>query len=135
MAGLGGSWAMVINKPFIIGPGASGALWGVLAAHAVWILTNRRYLPGPMASQMLRQVLVVLVINIGITYGVPNISAAAHFGGGAVGAVTAFLLNSQRYGRPLQRRLALAGLVALPLLCLGAVAEAERLDPRWQFLQ
>src|SRR5207237_8854795 len=81
------------------------------------------------------QVLVVLVINIGITYGVPNISAAAHFGGGAVGAVTAFLLNSQRYGRPLQRRLALAGLVALPLLCLGAVAEAERLDPRWQFLQ
>ena len=124
---------MVINNPLAPwGAGASGALWGILAAHAVWILANRRYLPGPMASQMLRQVIIVLVINIGITFGVPNISAAAHFGGGAIGAVTALLLHYHRYGGFVQRVLALLGLIGIPILCVAAVAEAERVDPRWQ---
>jgi membrane associated rhomboid family serine protease len=132
IAGLGGSCAMVISNPHITGAGASGAIWGILAAHAVWIIANRRYLPPQLASQMLRQVLIVLVINIGITYGVPNISASAHFGGGAVGAVTAVLLNYRRFGAPLQRRLALLGLVAIPVLCVAAVAQAEKFDPRWQ---
>jgi membrane associated rhomboid family serine protease len=135
LAGLGGSCAMVIKNPVILGAGASGALWGILAAHAVWILLNRRYLPGMLAGQMLRQVVVVLVINVGITVYVPNISAAAHFGGGVVGAITALLLNFQRYGRPVQRRLALFGLLALPVLCLGAVAEAQQIDPTWQMLR
>ena len=112
--------------------GASGALWGVLAAYAVWVVVNRRYLPGPMASQMLRQVVIVFVINIAITYGVPNISAAAHFGGGVIGAITALLLHWHRYGGFLQRRLALLGVVAIPVLCVAAVVEAQRLDPRWQ---
>ena len=132
IAGLGGSCAMVINNPRNIGAGASGALWGVLAAHAVWVLANRRYLPRQLASQMLRQVIIVLVINVGITYGVPNISAAAHFGGGAVGAATALLLHLHRYGGSLQRLLAFLGLVAIPVLCVGAVAEAEKIDARWQ---
>lgn len=135
IAGLGGSCAMVISNPFIIGAGASGALWGILGAHAVWVIANRRYLPGTLASQMLRQVVIVLVINVAITYGVPNISAAAHFGGGATGAVTAVLLLGQRYGGSLVRRLALLGLVALPVLCVAAVAEAQRIDPRWQRLR
>jgi membrane associated rhomboid family serine protease len=135
LAGLGGSCAMVIRNPLTMGAGASGALWGILAAHAVWIMLNRRYLPGPLAAQMLRQVIIVLVINIGITFGVPNISAAAHFGGGVVGAITALLLNYQRFGGPVPRRLSLLGLIALPVICLGSVAVAERIDPRWQVLQ
>jgi rhomboid protease GluP len=135
IAGLGGSCIMVINNPLTLGAGASGALWGILAAHAVWTVLNRRYMPGALAAQMLRQVVIVLVINVGITFGVPNISAAAHFGGGVVGAITALLLNYQRYGGLLQRRLALSGLIALPLLCLGAVAEAQQVDPRWQILE
>jgi membrane associated rhomboid family serine protease len=135
IAGLGGSCAMVISNPQTIGAGASGALWGIMGAIPIWIISNRRYLPGPLASQMLRQILILLVINIGITYGVPKISASAHFGGGAVGAVTALLLNYRRFGAPLQRRLALLGLVAIPVLCVAAVAEAEKIDPRWQFLR
>src|SRR4029077_13273683 len=131
IAGLGGSCAMVINNPLATGAGASGALWGILAAHAVWILANRRYLPGPMASQMLRQVVIVLVINVAITYGVPNISAAAHFGGGAVGAPTTILLLCHRYGGASLRKMAFLGLVALPMLCVGTVVAAKRVDPRW----
>jgi membrane associated rhomboid family serine protease len=132
IAGLGGSCAMVINNPHILGAGASGALWGIFAAYAVWVILNRRYLPGPMASRMLRQVIIVFAINVAITYGVPNISAAAHFGGGAVGAITALLLHWQRYGLGLLRRLALLGLIAVPVMSIAAVAEAQDLDPRWQ---
>jgi membrane associated rhomboid family serine protease len=133
IAGLGGSCAMVIYQdPRIIGAGASGALWGILAAHAVWVVANRRYLPRQLASQMLRQVLIVLVINVGITYGVPNISAAAHFGGGAVGAVTALLLHWHRYGGYVTRGLALIGLIATPVLCVGAAVDwrARMLHPQ-----
>jgi membrane associated rhomboid family serine protease len=132
IAGLGGSCAMVINNPHTLGAGASGALWGIFAAYAVWVVMNRRYLPGTMASRMLRQVLIVFLINVAITYGVPNVSAAAHFGGGAIGAIAAFLLHCHRYGGSLQRRLAFLGMVAIPLLCVTAVAEAQRLDPRWK---
>jgi hypothetical protein len=139
IAGLGGSCAMVISNVHkhhagYLGAGASGALWGILAAHLVWVVANRRYLPGPMASQMLRQVVTVFVINVGIS-ALPVISAAAHFGGGAVGAVTAVLLLGNRYGGPVLRRLAFLGLVAFPVLCVGAVVVAERLDPPWQQLR
>jgi hypothetical protein len=137
IAGLGGSCAMVISNvhnglPGLLGAGASGAIWGILAAYAVWILANRRYLPGPMASRMLRQVIFVFVINVALTFGVANISASAHFGGGAIGAITALLLHWHRYGGFLQRRLAFLGVVAIPVLCITAVVEAQRLDPHWQ---
>src|SRR5207249_10420681 len=45
---------------------------------------------------------------------------------------TAFLLHYHRYGGFVQRVLALLGLIAIPILCVAAVAEAERVDPRWQ---
>ncbi len=131
IAGLGGSCAMVIANPMVLGAGASGAIMGLLTAHVVWILFNRRYLPPALASQMLRRILFILVIQVVFTHSVPNISAAAHYGGGAAGAVAAFLLNSHRFGGPLQRRLALLGLLATPVICIGAVIEAERIDPKW----
>lgn len=133
IAGLGGSCTMAIVNPMILGVGASGAIWGIITGHAAWILLNRRYLPPALASQMLRRILFVLIINAGISF-LPGISAAAHFGGGAVGVVAALLLHAHRYGHSFQRGFALLGLVALPVLCVGAVAAAERIDPRWQEL-
>ncbi|HLJ94923.1 MAG TPA: rhomboid family intramembrane serine protease [Gemmataceae bacterium] len=131
IAGLGGSCAMVIANPMVLGAGASGAIMGLLTAHVVWILFNRRYLPPALASQMLRRILFILIIQVVFTHSVPNISAAAHYGGGVAGAVAAFLLNSHRFGGALQRKLALLGLLATPVLCIGAVIEAERIDPKW----
>jgi len=126
IAGFGGSCSMAIfQDPRAVGAGASGALWGILAAYAVWVVLNRRHLPGPLVRSWLRQIVIVFAINIFITYSIPNISAAAHYGGGAVGAVAGALLNFQRFGSIWQRRLALVGLVALPLLCVGAVVKPD----------
>jgi membrane associated rhomboid family serine protease len=126
IAGFGGSCSMAIfQDPRAVGAGASGALWGILAAYAVWIVLNRRHLPGPLVRSWLRQIVIVFAINIFITYSIPNISAAAHYGGGAVGAVAGALLNFQRFGSIWQRRLALVGLLALPLLCVGALVKPD----------
>jgi membrane associated rhomboid family serine protease len=131
VAGVGGSCAMVLNNPRTLGAGASGALWGILAAHVVWLLVNRRFLPPSWVSSSLRQLGFIFLINVGITYGVPNVSGAAHFGGGAVGAVAAFLLNYHRFGSRWQRRLAAAGVAAMPALFVGAILQSEKRDPRW----
>jgi membrane associated rhomboid family serine protease len=144
IAGLGGSCAMVITNPIILeegkppllqlGAGASGAIWGILTAHMVWIILNRRYLPPALGSQMLRRIVFVLLLQVVFTQSVKQISGAAHYGGGAAGALAAFLLSSHRYGNSRQRRLALLGLIAMPVLCVGAVVTAKRIDPRWQLI-
>jgi membrane associated rhomboid family serine protease len=135
LAGLGGSCLAMILRPVSNLAGASGALWGVLGSMVVWVLLNRRFLPGPLASNWLRQLLIVFVLNVFITFAVSNISKEAHFGGGAVGALVGVFLVWQRFGsRPL-RWLAVAGLIATPLLCLGALHEARRFNVQWEQLE
>jgi hypothetical protein len=140
IAGLGGSCCIVLIKPVAVeagvrritlGAGASGAIWGLLTAHMIWIILNRRYLPPALASQMLRRIVFNIVINVVLTYSVAHISAEAHFGGGIIGGIAAVLLNAHRYGSSRQRRLSLLGLIAIPVLSVGAVVAAERNDPRW----
>jgi len=130
IAGLGGSCAVVIFKPGDFVAGASGAIFGLMGSLAVWIFLNRRHL-GPAASAWLRRLMVVFALNIFIST-LPGISAAAHFGGLAVGMIAAVLLNVFRYAAGPQRWLALLGLLALPGLSLGAVYSARAKDPRWQ---
>jgi membrane associated rhomboid family serine protease len=131
ISGLGGSCVAMVSNPRSLLAGASGALWGILVAHAMWIVLNRRHLPGPLVTTWLRQLGIVFLANIFITWQVPNISAAAHFGGGGVGAVTAVLLNYERFGRGWQRFLAILGLVGIPVVLVGVVVRAENTDPRW----
>jgi rhomboid protease GluP len=130
IAGLGGSCAVVIFKPGDFVAGASGAIFGLMGSLAVWIFLNRRHL-GPAASAWLRRLMVVFALNIFIS-ALPGISAAAHFGGLAVGMIAAVLLNVFRYGAGPQRWLALLGFLALPGLSLAAVYSARAKDPRWQ---
>lgn len=130
LAGLGGGCAMVWNNPASFGAGASGAIWGVMTAYLAWIFLNRQYLPGPINPAFLRSWLSVFLINIFISM-IPGISAAAHFGGGAVGGVAAWLLNTQRFATGWQRSAATAGLVLLPLACLGVVYHDMQTNPRW----
>lgn len=127
LAGLAGSCAMVIYTPRSTGAGASGALWGLLGAMLAWIVLNRRSLPPPVFSTWLRQLIIVFILNAFIsTMG--NISAAAHFGGGAAGLVVGVFLNWHRFGRSPWRYLALLGLIAVPLVSIGAVIHARNSD-------
>ena len=74
---------------------------------------------------------MVFVLNLFIS-AMPGISASAHFGGLGVGIVAAVLLNFQRFGRGAVRWLALMGLLALPVISVGAVIKAMSADPRWR---
>jgi hypothetical protein len=124
IAGLGGSCAMLVDmlgsgNLHGYGAGASGALWGILASMATWIFLNRSALPRSLISDWQRQLITVFILNVFITFAIPNISKGAHFGGGVVGLITAVPLDFLRFGRRGQRWLALAGLIAIPLLCVG----------------
>src|SRR5262249_30584391 len=69
-----------------------------------------------------------LVLNVFISL-MPGISAAAHFGGGAVGLITAALLHYHRFGTGPGRWLALIGAFLVPVLCVGALVYATRAGP------
>jgi membrane associated rhomboid family serine protease len=120
LAGLGGSCGMLIEIPLGGGAGASGAIWGVLASLATWLFLNRSVLPRQLIVSMQRQLIVVFLLNIFITFGVAQISKGAHFGGGIVGLLVALPLDVLRFGRGKQRWVALAALVAIPIICVAA---------------
>src|SRR5262249_22904687 len=103
ITGLAGSTAVVIWPKPVPTAGASGALWGLMASMVSWVLLNRRFLPGQLAATWLRQLAFIFLINVAITFGVPNISIAGHFGGGIAGLVVAAPLEFVRYGRGWQR--------------------------------
>jgi hypothetical protein len=66
------------------------------------------------------------MLNVAITFFVPNISVAGHLGGGAFGAIVALLLNVQRFGKPFHRQAALSALIMLPVLSVAVVVVAPK---------
>jgi rhomboid protease GluP len=142
IAGFGGSCAAMVLRPLTPGgqpvtlAGASGALWGVMASMAVWVILNRRYMPRRLLSSWVTQIVIVFVINIALTYQMSGIlSAEAHYGGGIVGAVCAVLLHLTRFGGVATRALATAAVAALPVFGLWAVAHPARFNPEWERLE
>lgn len=131
IAGWGGSCTvMVVAGPFTQVAGASGALCGIFASAAVWILVNRSYLRPELSSAWLRQMLANFMLIAFISM-MPGVSASAHFGGALFGAVAGYLANLQRFGSIGRRRLAGAGLVALPILGFAALASDMAINSRW----
>jgi membrane associated rhomboid family serine protease len=119
IAGLGGSCGMLIENPLGGGAGASGAIWGILASLVTWIYLNREALPSSLISDWRRQLIAVFVLNLFITFYIPEISKGGHFGGGLIGLLTGVPLDYLRFGRGLKRKLGFIGLVAIPCLCLA----------------
>ena len=111
--------------------GASGALWGVMASAAVWLLLNRTHLPPDQVRLWGRQLLFMLLLNVGVSM-LPNVSAGAHFGGGIAGALAAFLLRVHKYGPLHKRSMAGALLAFLPTLFLLGLSAAMENDRRLQ---
>jgi rhomboid protease GluP len=137
VAGFGGSCAAMVLRPMehgapVLLAGASGAVWGLMSALAVWVILNRRYLPRRLFSTWGRQILFAFAINVVLTYYMSGqISAEGHYGGGIVGAVCAVLLQLTRTGSAVVRGLAAAAVAALPVFGLWAVTHPERFNPQW----
>jgi membrane associated rhomboid family serine protease len=118
IAGFGGGCAVLLAGSAAVG--ASGALCGLLAAMAVWVVMNRRHLPTALASNWLRNIMVNVVLIVIISM-MPGVSAAGHFGGGIVGLITAVPLTLNRFGHGWQRWLGAAGVAVIPLALIGVV--------------
>ncbi len=111
--------------------GASGALCGVLAAAAVWLVFNGRHLP-QRASAQLRTGLIASAVFLVFISLFPGVSGLGHLGGVLFGAAAAALLHLQRWGTRLWRWAAVAGLFALPAAGLAVVDRQLNVDPRWR---
>jgi len=102
------------------GAGASGALWGVMGSLGAWLFLNRRALESSFVRSCSRQLLFNLILNLAITFGIPGISKAAHFGGLAAGMLAAWPLDGwQFWGR--WRWLAALLFIAIPVAFLSPV--------------
>ena len=106
---LAGSFGVMLLSPNAVTVGASGAVFGLMAA--AFVMQHARGI-NPMQSGLGP----VILLNIGITFLVPNISIGGHLGGLVGGAIAAFLMD-----RVAGRRVA-AGVAAC--VAVGAVSAA-----------
>jgi membrane associated rhomboid family serine protease len=112
--------------------GASTALCGILAAEAVWVWLNRRYLPASVLDRWKTNLVVQVVMVVFISL-FPGISGWGHFGGAVAGALTAVVLNYQRFGPNLWRWAVVVALVPISLLGYGEIQRMRRNQERLGF--
>ena len=134
VAGVCGSAAAMALHPVaptgavVVMAGASGALWGMLAGVVVWVVRARQHLPPELLREWARKLMFLVVMNVAISFA-PGVSAEAHFGGGAAGAVVAWSVSGG-HRRP---RLWAVGGVGVSLLASGLLlAGTIRWSDGWQ---
>jgi membrane associated rhomboid family serine protease len=120
LSGLGGSVLLyLVGAPGASAVGASGAIFGLFGAYFV---IGRR-LGGPVGP-----IVVLLVINLVITFSVPGISWQGHVGGLVVGAA---LAAAYAYAPAARRTLFHVGapVLALALLAALVLVRTAELNP------
>lgn len=111
ISGLGGSVAVAVIAPDTSTVGASGAIFGMMAA----LLIVGRHIGANVTG-----LLVILGINFALGFFIGNIAWQAHLGGAVVGALVAFILT--RTKRREQRIWQIVLLAAVVVLLLVIVA-------------
>jgi membrane associated rhomboid family serine protease len=119
VSGLAGAAGALIDNPTAVTVGASGAIFGLLGAGMIleWQAT------GSLAGNYL----TLIVINLAISFAVPNISVGGHIGG-LVGGTLATLAFT-RLGRA---RAAYSGVGVVGALSLVAIGVASVLIAYWK---
>ena len=91
LCAVGGNVLTILLAPDVPALGASGAIFGLFGL--AFIVSRRRHLLlGPQARAMLSRVGTLLILNLIITFTIPNISWTGHVGGLLVGAAIGLLL-------------------------------------------
>jgi hypothetical protein len=83
LAGSAGS-VLFLGDGFSVG--ASGAIWGLLGAHAVLAFHKNTLFPAAMVPGARKAALINLGINVMVSF-MPHVDMSAHFFGGAAGAL------------------------------------------------
>jgi membrane associated rhomboid family serine protease len=113
-----GSFGVLLAQPTSVTVGASGAIFGLMGAA----LAAQRLAPHRV---QLANIGALIVINLLITFAVPNISAGAHIGGLVAGLLVGALviwLDTKVPSEVLGAVVCLAVTAALFLGCLWAAA-------------
>jgi membrane associated rhomboid family serine protease len=87
---LGGSLGALIMNPYALSGGASGAVFGLMAAAAVGM--HRRGV-----NVFRTGIGTVLVLNLVFTFAIPGISVGGHLGGAIAGAVCGYILLAPKH--------------------------------------
>jgi membrane associated rhomboid family serine protease len=116
VSGLAGSAGALIASPLEPTVGASGAIFGILGAGLV-MERQRDYVFGGSA-------LGIIVINLVLTFSIPNISIGGHIGGLIGGAACALAMTrfgrvGAAYGRP-----GAIGIAAMIVVGIASIAVA-----------
>jgi membrane associated rhomboid family serine protease len=107
---LAGSFGALLLDPDQLTVGASGAVYGIMAA--TFLVARQRGV-----EQLASQIGLWVVLNLAFTFSVPGISIGGHLGGLAGGALAALvIIAGERRGR------GAAGAEALGLLVIGAIS-------------
>lgn len=89
LAGLASSFAVILLSPANqLTVGASGAIYGIMGG--LLMITFLR--PHWFTPQSVRSIRMMMIINLGITIVIPNISVAGHIGGLVMGIALIWLL-------------------------------------------
>lgn len=116
---LAGGAAFFFANPAGVAVGASGAIFGLFGA---WLAASLRSRHTPSGQAGLRQLLLLLGINLALPLFVPGIAWEAHLGGLAAGFVIAVLwFPFARNPRALVWRTVVAALVGAAALALVAL--------------
>ena len=106
VSGIAGSaGALVLSNPTAVTVGASGAIYGIMGA----LLVLEYRATGSFAGQALG----LIVLNLALTFAIPNISVGGHLGGLVGGILATFALVHFRYTRPRSLGPVLVGLIML----------------------
>ena len=115
----GGSLGALILSPNAVTVGASGAVFGLMGAA---ILAMRARGIDPMQSGLG----VTLLLNLGITFLIPNISIGGHIGGLIAGGIVGYLMFDIAERRRLASTPVIGACVALGVvLAVGCIAVAS----------
>ena len=109
----GSAGALALSGPFAVTVGASGAIYGILGA----LLVLEYRATGTFAGQALG----LIVVNLALTFAIPNISIGGHLGGLAGGILATFALSQFRYARPRSLGPALVALIVVASVVLAYV--------------
>jgi membrane associated rhomboid family serine protease len=123
---LGGSFGALLLDPNELTVGASGAVFGLMAA-AFLVARNRGM------DELASQIGFFVVINLVFTFSIPNISIGGHLGGFAAGGLAAMAIAAgERRGRD-GRLIELGAIAALAVVAVVGcmIAAAESVPPRF----
>jgi membrane associated rhomboid family serine protease/tetratricopeptide (TPR) repeat protein len=122
MSAVGASVCSLLWHPSVISAGASGALFGLAGALLAFFVAHRHSIPELFLRPVLRNLILLLLVNILIGAVMDGIDNVAHLGGLAMGLIAGRALDRDPQGsaRLDSRRLARASIPAilLGLLCV-----------------